>query len=292
MNFDMGSIATKIKKQFERTDPRLAQKVGVGTDLPKVTEGDCISMPGWWQEATKTKGLYFGRMTMIAGDSDSGKTSMAIVAMKSAIEQGCGVIYVETENKTTTEDLVAWGVDPSKVLLIKSSIAEEAFELLLAAWDELNVKYPTLKLLVIFDSLGNTVSLRDAEMDLIEDSVQPGQKGKINRLGINKMIVKRDEGNAAILIINYTYDNLGSPGKTNAGGKAINFFSSLTYQTSRKGWIEKQVNGKKVRMGAEVQWRLFKNHINKSDPGFKDFTLRITAEGITLVGEKDEKAEE
>ena len=137
--------------------------------------------------------------------------------------------------------------------------------------------------MVIFDSIGNVVSQRDSEIDLTEQNSSPGGKGKINRLAINKMVSRRDKGNAAILIINYTYDNMGSPGKTNAGGKAVNFFSSLTFQTSRKGWAEKQVNGQKVRYGADVQWRLFKNHLNKSASNKKDFTLRITAEGISYV---------
>ena len=104
---------------------------------------------------------------------------------------------------------------------------------------------------------------------------------------MNKLIAKRDENDVAVLMINYTYDNIGSPGKTNAGGKAVNFFSCLTYQTSRKQWLEKTVKGEKVRIGARVQWRLFKNHIDKSNPGAKSIELDITAEGIELAG-KDE----
>jgi hypothetical protein len=118
----------------------------------------------------------------------------------------------------------------------------------------------------------------------MEQNSAPGGKGKINRLAINKMISKRDDDQAAILIINYTYDNMGSPGKTNAGGKAVNFFSSLTFQTTRKGWYEKTVQGRKVRAGADVSWKLFKNHLDKSGSNQKEFTLRITSEGIKVLG--------
>jgi hypothetical protein len=98
------------------------------------------------------------------------------------------------------------------------------------------------------------------------------------------MISKRDEDQAAILIINYTYDNIGSPGKTNAGGKAVNFFSSLTFQTSRKAWYEQTAAGKKIRAGADVTWKLFKNHLDKAGKSQKEFTLRITSEGIKVLG--------
>lgn len=280
--FKMDSLASDIRKQF-KDKPNLAKRIGVGSNLSKLEDKDYIIMPPWWKQCTGVQGLPFGKLVMIAGDSDSGKTSAAIEAMKAAQSQDVGVIYVETEGKTTEKDFISWGVDPEAILLVQSSIAEEAFELLFAAWDGFKTKYPGAKLLVVFDSIGNVVSQRDSEIDLMEQNSQPGGKGKINRLAINKMIAKRDEDQAAILIINYTYDNMGSPGKTNAGGKAVNFFSSLTFQTSRRGWAEKTVSGTKIRIGADVTWKLFKNHLDKAGSNQKEFTLRITSEGIKVL---------
>lgn len=281
--FNMNNLAATIKEQF-KNNPQLAKRIGVGSNLAKLTDSDYITMPPWWKECTGVPGLPFGKLVMIAGDSDSGKTSTAIQAMKAAQEQEVGVIYVETENKTTEADLRNWGVNPDNILLIKSSIAEEAFELMFAAWDAFKKSYPSSKLLVVFDSIGNVVSKRDSEIDLTEQSSKPGGKGQINRLAINKMIAKRDEDEAAILILNYTYDHMGSPGKTNAGGKAVNFFSSLTFQTVRKGWLERQVKGEKIRYGAEVVWKLFKNHLDKSAGNKKEVTLSITSDGIEVIG--------
>jgi RecA/RadA recombinase len=283
MAFDMQAIAETLKKKLSKTDPDLASAMDIGSNLSDPKTGACVEMPGWWQEATGTKGIYCGRITMIAGDSDSGKTSAAIEAMKAAQDQGYGIIYVETENKTTTKDLESWGVDGSKILVVKKQVAEIAFEAMFQAIDAFFGSAPDQKLLVVFDSIGNTVSFRDSEIDLTKDSQQPGSKGKINRIGLNKMVLKRDQGNVAFLIINYTYDNIGSHGKTNAGGKAVNFFSSLTYQTTRVKWLEKTVDGQKIRKGAIVKWTLFKNHIDKENPGRKDFMLKITADGIELV---------
>lgn len=278
----MSDLVSDIKKQF-KDSPKLASKIGVGSALAQLGKGDFIVMPEWFQLISGVEGLPFGKIVMVAGDSDSGKTSCAIEAMKAAQQQGVGVIYVETEGKTTEKDLKSWGVDPDDLILVQSSIAEQAFELLFAAWDKFTEKYPTERLLVVFDSIGNVVSQRDSEIDLMEQDSKPGGKGKVNRLAINKMVAKRDQGKAAILIINYTYDNIGSPGKTNAGGKAVNFFSSLTFQTSRKGWFERQEKGRKVRVGADVSWKLFKNHLDRSGSKQKEFTLRITSDGITCI---------
>lgn len=280
--FNMSGLADEVRKQF-KDSPKLAKRIGVGSNLSKLADSDFIIMPAWWKSCTGVVGIPFGKLVMIAGDSDSGKTSCAIEAMKAAQAQGVGVIYVETEGKTTEADLSGWGVDTSQVLLVQSSIAEEAFELMFAAWDGFKQSYPGSRLLVVFDSIGNVVSQRDSEINLMEQNSKPGGKGQINRLAINKMIAKRDEDDAAILVLNYTYDNIGSPGKTNAGGKAVNFFSSLTFQTTRRGWYERTIDKVKVRAGADVTWKLFKNHLDRSGLSKKEFTLRISSEGIQCL---------
>lgn len=286
--YNLNQVVESTQKLYNKTPNKLAN-IGLGSKLRGMTDADYVHMPEWWVKATNTKGLPFGKIVMIAGDSDSGKTSCAIAAMKAAQSQDVAVLYVETEGKTTTLDMVNWGVDPEQIMLVQESIAERAFEAMFALWDGFFKSYPKGKLLVIFDSLGNVVSKRDSEIDLNTANQKPGGKGQINRLGLNKLVAKRDESDVAVLMINYTYDNIGSPGKTNAGGKAVNFFSSLTYQTSRKSWLEKTVKGEKVRIGAKVQWRLFKNHLNKANPGPKSIELDITASGIELAGASDEE---
>lgn len=288
--YDLGNVVANVTKLYNKTPSKL-KNIGLGSRLRTLESKNFLTMPDWWQKATNTPGLPFGKIVMIAGDSDSGKTSCAIAAMKAAQEQEVAVLYVETEGKTTKEDLENWGVNADQVMLVQESIAERAFEGMFALWDQFFKVYPSGRLLVVFDSLGNVVSMRDTEIDLTEQKQKPGGKGQINRMGLNKLIAKRDEDEVAVLMINYTYDNIGSPGKTNAGGKAVNFFSSLTYQTSRKSWLEKTVKGLKVRHGARVQWKLFKNHLDKSNPGPKVVELDITAEGFSLVGESDEAGE-
>ena len=285
--FNLSKVVAETQKLYSKDKNKLGL-LGVGDNLRSLADGHFLTMPKWWQDGTNTKGIPFGGYVMIAGDSDSGKTSAAIAAMKAAQDQGIAILYVETEGKTTTKDLENWGVDPSQVMLVKASIAEEAFDTMFKLWDNFMKEYPGEKILVIFDSIGNTVSKHDIELDMMNTNSKPGGKGKTNRAGVNALIARMAQGSAAGLIINYTYDNIGSPGKTNAGGKGLNFFSSLTYQTSRKGWLEKTVKGQKVRTGAKVQWRLFKNHIDKANPGPKVVEFDITAEGIELAGASDE----
>ncbi len=277
-------------KKIAANNSRLykSNKIVLGSKLPEATELEYVIMPEWWQKGTNTKGIPFRKIVMIAGDSDSGKTSCSIEAIKAAQQQGVEVLYVETEGKTTKKDFTDWGVDPSKLYMMQESVAEEIYDEALRFIDDRIENYPDGKLLIVLDSIGNVISKHDAERDLSNSSQKPGGKGKTNREGLNKLIAKRTQHDIALLVINYTYDNIGSPGKTNAGGKAVNFFSSLTYQTSRKKWIEAVVKGEKVRKGATVQWKLFKNHIDRANPGPKIIELDITADGIKLAGTGNE----
>lgn len=283
---DLSNIVSQVQKSFK--DDRRAKKIGLGSSLKDVKPEDCILMPSFWTESTNTPGLPFGRMVLLAGNADSGKTSLAIQVMKAAQEQDVVVIYCETEGKSTPKDLMAWGVDPEQVILIQTAIAEDAFEAVFRAWDAVMAEYPESKLLVIIDSIGNIISQRDANLDLSEGSSKPGGHGHVNRLALNKIIAKMEQDNAALLLISYTYDNIGSVGKKSAGGEAMHLFSSLHYQTVRVKWLEAQVKGRKVRIGARVAFKLQKNHIDKTNPGPKEILFDITKAGMDYVKEKEE----
>ena len=131
---------------------------------------------------------------------------------------------------------------------------------------------------------------------MTEKGAMVGGAAKTNRLGLSAMRAKMTRDPVAVLLVNRTYDNMGSPGKTNAGGDAINFFSMLTLQTARKGWYEKTIKGEKVRAGAIVIWTIYKNHYAKAlknENGDtvllpKSVELRITSEGIHPISVIDE----
>ncbi len=284
--FDFAKLVGDLQEKHKK-DESFSNKFGVGSELRVLEEKDFIKLGDWWTKSTGLYGIPLNRCMLIGGDEDSGKTSFCIQAIRAAQEQGVGVIFCDTEGKTTTKDFICWGVDPTQIIIVQSRIAEEAFKATAEAMDVFMKNYPDAPLLVIMDSLGNVLSQHDAEMDLVEDNSKPGGHGKSNRQGLNRLIAKMSlSSKIALVLISYTYDNMGSPGKTTAGGKALRLFSSLHYQTTRKGWYERTEKGTKFRAGADVVWKTIKNHINKESPGAKEIYFRITKEGINLVEAK------
>ena len=287
--FDFSKTIKRVQDNY-KNDKRMANQVGLGQALETISldPADYVVMDPWWKDKFGIMGLKFGHMVQVAGKSDSGKTSISLQAIKKALQQGVAVVYVETEGKTGPEDLIAAGIDPDQVLCVYSSITEEAFELMLKSVDSVLVDYPDAKILVVFDSFGNTTSVRDSSLEMTQKSAMVGGAAKTNRLGLSALRAKMTKDPIAVLLVNRTYDNLNSPGKTNAGGDAINFFSMLTVQTARKGWYERTIKGEKVRAGAIVVWNVYKNHYAKAlkdqDGNTillpKSVELKITSDGI------------
>lgn len=281
--FNFSKLVDRLQKD-KRTS---GLGVLLGSDIGTVSDNpsDYVVLDTWFKETYGILGVQFGRTVQVAGDSDSGKTTFAMHCIKNAQDQGYGVVYVETENKTPLQYFQTWGIDPEGVILVKSSITELAFDGGFAAIDEFFSDYPDQKLLFVFDSFGNTLSNSDHDNSLLKES-RVGGTAKTNRKALSILGAKMIRHPVATVLINYTYDNIGSHGKTNAGGKASNFLSTLTIQTQRVKWLEKTKDNEKIRVGAQVKWTTFKNHYEAALKDVylpKSVELSLTSEGIKRV---------
>jgi len=285
--FNFENTISKVQNSLAK-DPQRASQVGLGNSLATVSENpeDYVVLPEWWKAQYGILGLRFGHFVQIAGEPDSGKTSLSLLAIRCAQEQGYGVVYVETEGKTSEKDLVAAGIDPKGVITVGTKITEEAFDTANRTIDAFFDDFPNEKLLFVFDSYGNTISMRDSELNLTEKVAQVGGAAKTNRMGIGAIAAKQLKHPIAVLVVNYTYDNIGSPGKKNAGGKALDFHCMLTIQSSRKSWYERTIGKQKVRAGAVVSWKTYKNHYAKALKDEEGNPVLLPKETVLRISEK------
>lgn len=291
--FDFSKTIQKVQASYAK-DERRARQFGLGNSLESVSQNpeDYVVLPEWFKEKFGILGLPFGKWVQISGRPDAGKTSLSLLSIKNAQDQGYAVIYVETEGKTGPEDLENAGIDPNGVMTISTSVTEEVFEGVNRGLDAIFDDYPDAKVLLVIDSYGNTTSQRDKELDQTQKVAMVGGSAKSNRLGLGAIKARQIDNDIAVLIVNYSYANLGSVGETNAGGRALEFLCSLIINASRKAWYERTVGGEKVRAGADVLWKTTKNHFAKSlkdadgNPILlpKQTVLRISSEGFKVIG--------
>lgn len=289
--FDYSKTINQLQESYGK-DKRRASQFGNGNELEKLSteDKDYVIMDPWFEESFGAKGIPFGKMIEISGNPDAGKTTFSLEAIKKAQEQGHIVVYVETEGKTGPERLEAAGVDPTQMITIFTSITEEVFQGIERTLDMIYDSDEEAKVLVVIDSLGQSTSLRNENLDLTEKSLQVGGEAKTNRAGLSKLRIRQVKQNLAVVIVNYSYANLGSVGTTNAGGKAIEFFCSLILEASRKADYKRTVNGTQVKAGIDAVWKVKKNHfwMKKDEEGKVMFypdriEVRITGEGIKKI---------
>ena len=277
----------RVKERDKKTANLDMYSTGAAIYHPTKPEEFVIG-PKWWQEMTGAHGIPYGFIVQVAGNTDSGKSSAAIEFMRKAQEQDVVIILADTERKTTKTRLTQWGVDPDKILLVRGKTLEDMYQGIDDYLETTLEVDPKAKILLIIDSLGNTVSETEAESS-IRDSIQMGRRANVNNRAFSRLLPRLGK-NIAMLVINQTYDNMGSPGKTNKGGKNKDFYCVLTFQTTRIGWLEGQVKGEKVRKGAKVKWVVYKNHLIDNDKLLgKQYELDVTGAGMALKGEVPEK---
>ena len=116
---DFKQAAEEIRATYK--DKKKASMISTGAEMTTPTEPeDFVVMPEWFARMSGSLGLPFGFVVMIAGNTDSGKTSFTIEAMKSAQVQNVNVILVDTEKKTTSRRLEQWGVNPEQIARVQS----------------------------------------------------------------------------------------------------------------------------------------------------------------------------
>lgn len=290
--FDFTNTIDKIQASYKK-DERRANQFGLGNSLEKMSTNpeDYVVMNDWFPHYYGILGLPVGKWTQISGRPDAGKTTFCLLAMKRAQEQGFAVILVETEGKTSERDLLAAGVDPAGVITINTNITEEVFEGATIALDQIANDFPGSKVLLVIDSYGNTTSMRDSEIKFTEKAGMVGGAAKTNRMGIGAINARMLDQEITVLIVNYSYANIGSVGETNAGGRALQFACSLIIQASRTGDYEVTRQGIKVKAGINGRYRTTKNHYTKGladeqgNPIMlpKDMNFRISAAGFEVL---------
>lgn len=295
MSFDFSKTIDKIRDSYKK-DTRRASQLGVGNNLEVMSNdpNDYVVMDPWFEEYYGIPGLPFSKFVQMSGKPDAGKTTFCLMAIKKAQEQGHIVVYAETEGKTSEQDLVNAGIDPNGVIVLNSNITEEVFDGIMRTLKVLAIDYPDAKVLLIIDSYGQTTSMRDSEIDMTDKSSQPGGAAKTNRVGLGAIKAQQLKQQIAVLIVNYSYANIGSVGETNAGGRALEFFCGLIINATRVSFYEVTRNGIKVKAGINGRYRVTKNHFTKgklNEDGTpklypKDLNFRISANGFEILPPK------
>jgi RecA/RadA recombinase len=184
-------------------------------------------------------GIPKGRVTMLAGESMTGKSLFVQKILAKAQEEGLTPVIFDTENAIDPEGAERLGLDISKVKYVPTTSIEQARNALFKFLTTVKEKGLEGKFIVAIDSLANLQSeLELSRMSKDSTSSDMGTKARAMKTLMQTCTNLGSVTQTTILCTNHVYDDptalFPSIEKNMPGGKSCVYLPSVTVQLARK----------------------------------------------------------
>lgn len=221
------------------------------------------------------KGIALGKVSILAGESGSGKSLISANIIRDAQEKGIYVILIDTENALDEAWLHAFDVDTSESKLLKLNMA--MVDDVAKTISEFTKSYKALaaderpEVLFVIDSLGMLlVEAQAAQFERGELKGDFGHKPKALKALITNCVNMFGSLGIGLLATNHTYasQNIFSPDDVISGGSGPIFAASMLV-AMKKGKLKEDEDGNKTTdvHGIRSMCKVMKTRYNKPFEG-------------------------
>ena len=216
-------------------------------------------------------GLPEGRIVEIFGPPSIGKSHIATQIARSTQSMGGIVVYIDTENGTSVENLAALGVDVSKrFVYVDTHCTEEVLDIAEKTILKAKAMARDVPITIIWDSVA--ASSPKAELEGAYDKDTIGLQARAISKGMRKITGVIGDQNVLFVILNQIRTKIGvmhGDPTTTPGGMAIPFHASVRLKLGAGSHIE---NKQGEAIGINVWAKTIKN---KVAPPFRKVEFRI-----------------
>ena len=206
-------------------------------------------------------GLPEGRIVEIFGPPSIGKSHIAIQIARSTQSMGGIVVYIDTENATSVENLSLLGVDISKrFVYVDTHCTEEVLSIAESTILKAKAMDKDVPVTIIWDSVAATSPKAELVGDYDKDSI--GLQARAISKGMRKITGVIANQNVLLICLNQIRTKIGvmyGDPTTTPGGKAIPFHSSVRIKL---GAGQQITNKDKEVIGINVSAKTIKNKVS------------------------------
>jgi len=216
-------------------------------------------------------GLPEGRIVEIFGPPSIGKSHIAIQIAKSTQDAGGIVVYIDTENATSVENLSLLGVDISKrFVYVDTHCTEEVLSIAEATILRAKAMNKDVPITIIWDSVAATSPKAELVGDYDKETI--GLQARAISKGMRKITGVIANQNVLMICLNQIRTKIGvmfGDPTTTPGGKAIPFHSSVRIKL---GAGQPILDKNKEVVGINVSAKTIKNKVS---PPFRTVNFEI-----------------
>lgn len=261
------NLAAQMRESLNKKAGKiLAQVITSSEELVQVEAW--IEMPEYFRRATGAKGWPVGHISQVVGKSDTGKTTLVMMAMVRTQQDG-GVVYlIDSEHKFSFERFRLMGGIPEDLVIMPVDSLEDAwnaFNTVSELVGEFRKKDKTTPMTLIWDSVA--ASVPDAILEADAENQHVSVDAKINNKEIRKMRKRVRDNKIAAIFINHTYMTMpkfGIAEEVVKGGSEMFFMSTLILKTKRRGWLKRTIDKVDEKFGVWSLLEVFKGHLGGS----------------------------
>lgn len=207
-------------------------------------------------------GLPEGRVIELQGPTSSGKSHIAFEAAKDTQRKGGIVVYVDTENATSLNNLQQLGIDVKrKFVFCQTACTEEIFSIIESTILKARAMVKDVPVTIIWDSVAASSPKAELEGDYDQNTI--GLQARVLGKGMRKIVNIIGNQNVTLLLINQQRQKIGvmfGDPTTTPGGMAIPYASSVRIRIQSTG--QTQIKDKKGNvLGIKVTAKTIKNRV-------------------------------
>jgi recombination protein RecA len=262
--------------KFRKAITKSLDGVSVGFNDPKYWVSTGNFALNYAISSDFTKGVPLGKVTMLAGQSGSGKSYIASGNLiKNAQDQGFYVVLIDSENALDSDWLTALGVsvEEDKLLKLNAAMIDDVGKIISDFMKDFKSDYASVprderpKVLFVVDSLGMLLTPTDVnQFEAGEMKGDMGRKPKALNALVRNCVNMFGEWDIGLVCTNHSYasQDMFDPDDKITGGQGFIYASSIV-MAMRRLKLKEDEDGNKVTdvRGIRAQIKVMKSRYAK-----------------------------